>query len=58
MTKVLAPVIFLVLALSFLGLAMGDRMRQGGRFTLSGKIWLRMALIFAVASGYLFWLAL
>lgn len=57
MTTYLAPIIFLVLSVIFLGFASWNRLRLGGTLTLSAGIWLRVGLIFAVVSGFLFWLA-
>ena len=56
MAAMLTPIVFAVLSLAFAGFAMRDRMRHGGTLTLAARIWLRMALIFAVVSGGLLWL--
>lgn len=57
MMTYLAPIIFLIFSVVFLGLASWNRLRLGGSPTLSARIWLRVGLIFAIVSGFLFWLA-
>jgi hypothetical protein len=46
--------IFPVLAALFLCMALVDARKHGSRITPAGKAWLRIGLIFAAVSAYLF----
>ncbi len=40
-------IVFVALAVVFLGIAFGDYLKTEGKMTIARKIWLRMAFIFA-----------
>ncbi len=40
-------IIFLAIALVFVGVALRDYLKTEGKMTIARKIWIRMALIFA-----------
>ncbi len=40
-------IIFLTIALVFVGVALRDYLKTEGKMTIARKIWIRMALIFA-----------
>ena len=46
---------FLIIALVFAGVAAREYFKDGRKLGMRGKIFVRMAVIFAVVSAYLFW---
>jgi len=46
---------FLVIALVFAGISAREYFTGGHKLGMRGKIFVRMAVIFAVVSAYLFW---
>jgi hypothetical protein len=48
------PLTFAALAALFLCIALLDVGRHGFKITIAGKTWLRIGLIFAAVSAYLF----
>jgi len=48
-------VLFLLIALALASMAAREYFKHQKNLPLRGKIWLRIAVIFAVVSAYLFW---
>jgi len=46
---------FLIIALAFAGVAAREYFGRGRQLTMRGKIFMRLAALFAVVSVYLFW---